>query len=196
MNFRRLWQTFRLNCQKTAPGRANYLRSKNIFGLIGSGVAYSARKVPLYPKLIKIHDNVNIAANVTFITHDVSDSMINNIESVCANGQKLCEKIGCIEIMENVFVGANSTILYDVRIGSNVIIGAGSIVTKDIPPNSVAAGVPAKVIGNFDEFVSKRLTWSGGGYSGCQPPVRGVSVPDETAEFFWKKFNEVRNADK
>ena len=163
MNFRRLWQTFRLNCQKTAPGRANYLRSKNIFGLIGSGVAYSARKVPLYPKLIKIHDNVNIAANVTFITHDVSDSMINNIESVCANGQKLCEKIGCIEIMENVFVGANSTILYDVRIGSNVIIGAGSIVTKDIPPNSVAAGVPAKVIGNFDEFVSKRLTWSGGG---------------------------------
>lgn len=146
-----------MNCQKTAPGRAKYLRDKDIFGLIGDKVAYFPRKIPLYPRLIRIHNNVNIAANVLFITLDVSDNMINNTSFMQEKGQKLCEKVGCIEIMENVFISANSTILYDVHIGSNVIIGVGSMVIKDIPPNSVAAGVPTRAIGSFDDFVTKRM---------------------------------------
>lgn len=44
------------------------------------------------------------------------------------------------------FIGTNSTILPNVKIGKNVTIGAGSVVTKDIPDNSVALGIPAKVI--------------------------------------------------
>lgn len=67
------------------------------------------------------------------------------------------EKIGCIEIGNNVFVGSNTTVLYDVKVGSNVIIGAGSVVNKDISDNSVAVGIPARVIGTFDEFVRKRM---------------------------------------
>ena len=47
-------------------------------------------------------------------------------------------------------------LLYDVTIGNNVIIGAGSVVTKDIPDGSVAVGVPCKVIGRFEDFVKKR----------------------------------------
>ena len=127
--------------------------------MVGEHVGYSPRKIPLYPKMIKLHNNVNLAADVTLITHDVSDNMINNTEYV--KGKRLPEKIGCIEIMDNVFVGAGSSILYDVRIGPNVIIGAGSMVTKDIPANSVAAGVPARVIGTFEDFVSKRIAWGG-----------------------------------
>lgn len=188
MNIRRLWQTLQLNLKGNASQRAEYLRSQCVFAMIGDNVGYSPRKIPLYPKLIKLHNNVNIAAGVTFITHDVSDNMINNTGYV--QGKKLSEKIGCIEVMDNVFIGANSTILYDVRIGSNVIIGAGSMVTKDIPSNSVAAGVPAKVIGTFDDFVAKRIAW--GGYDGHQPPLRGVSVPDDTAEYFWEKFEADR----
>ena len=64
-------------------------------------------------------------------------------------------KIGCIDIGDNVFIGANSTILYDVKIGSNVIIGAGSLVNKDIPDNSVAVGIPAKIVGTFDDLFPK-----------------------------------------
>ena len=128
--------------------------------MVGEHVGYSPRKIPLYPKMIKLHNNVNLAADVTLITHDVSDNMINNTEYV--KGKRLPEKIGCIEIMDNVFVGEGSSILYDVRIGPNVIIGAGSMVTKDIPANSVAAGVPARVIGTFEDFVSKRIAWGGG----------------------------------
>ena len=59
---------------------------------------------------------------------------------------------GPISIGDNVFVGANSTILYDVNIGNNVIIGAGSLVNKDIPDGTVAAGVPCRIIGRFEDY--------------------------------------------
>lgn len=60
-----------------------------------------------------------------------------------------------IKTGNNVFIGANTTLLYDVSIGDNVIIGAGSVVTKDIPDGVVAAGVPCKVIGKYDDFKEK-----------------------------------------
>ena len=70
-----------------------------------------------------------------------------------------CQRaLGCIEVGDNVMIGSGTRILYNVRIGSNVIIGAGSIVTKDIPDNSVAAGVPCRVIGKFQDLVEKRKT--------------------------------------
>lgn len=51
-----------------------------------------------------------------------------------------------VSIGDNVFIGVDTTILKGVSIGSNVIIGAKSLVTKDIPDNSVAYGIPAKVM--------------------------------------------------
>ncbi len=51
-------------------------------------------------------------------------------------------------------IGANVTILPDVKIGENVIIGAGSVVTKDIPDNSLAVGIPAKVIKNLEPLMN------------------------------------------
>lgn len=190
MNLSRYFQSICLNLKRTAPDRANYLRKKHILGLVGKGVSFSPRMVPLYPRLIKLHDNVNIAAGVRFITHDVTDDVINTQLANSGRTERLSEKIGCIEIMDNVFVGADSIILYDVRIGPNVIIGAGSVVTKDIPPNSIAAGVPAKVIGKYDDFVERRL--SGEKQLDCPPPVRGVSVCEETVSKCWELFEQAR----
>ncbi|MGP8321299.1 MAG: acyltransferase [Methanosarcinaceae archaeon] len=58
-----------------------------------------------------------------------------------------CEKLS-VNIEDDVWIGANAIILPGVTIGRGSVIGAGAVITRDIPPYSVAAGVPAKVIRN------------------------------------------------
>ena len=62
---------------------------------------------------------------------------------------------GRVKIGANCFIGINCIILKHVTIGDNCIIGAGAIVSRSIPPNSVAVGCPARVIGNVDTFIGK-----------------------------------------
>lgn len=54
--------------------------------------------------------------------------------------------LGCITVGDNCYFGTGCTILGPVKIGNNVIVGAGAVVTKDIPDGCVVAGVPAKII--------------------------------------------------
>ena len=64
---------------------------------------------------------------------------------------------GPISIGNNVFIGNNVIILPGVTVGDNVVIGAGAVVTKNIPSNSVCAGVPARVIKTIDEYADKLI---------------------------------------
>ena len=64
-------------------------------------------------------------------------------------------KIGQVYIGNHVFIGANTTILPGVTIGDYAVIGAGSIVTHDVPARTVVAGVPAKGICGVDEYVAR-----------------------------------------
>ncbi len=59
---------------------------------------------------------------------------------------------GPIKINDNVFIGFGAILMPNITIGSNCIIGAGSIVTKDIAENSVAVGAPARVITTVDKY--------------------------------------------
>lgn len=61
----------------------------------------------------------------------------------------------CI-IEDNVLIGANAVILEGVRIGENSVVGAGSVVTKDVAPNTVVMGSPAKFIKNIDQSVKDK----------------------------------------
>ncbi|MEG0377159.1 MAG: DapH/DapD/GlmU-related protein, partial [Eubacterium sp.] len=56
-----------------------------------------------------------------------------------------------INIGKKVWIGANATILPGISIGDNAIIAAGAVVTKDVPTNTVAAGVPAKIVREIDD---------------------------------------------
>jgi acetyltransferase-like isoleucine patch superfamily enzyme len=103
--------------------------------------------------MISFGNNVHVASGVTFINHDITSMMFNYMDKA----HKYRLRQGEIRIGNNVFIGSNSTILYDVTIGDNVIIGAGSLVNKDIPSGSVAAGVPAKIIGSFDDYRMKLI---------------------------------------
>lgn len=163
MNLKRAWTQFRMLTIPTGVKRADYLRKRKVFGSIGNLVMIQPRKIPLYPENIFIGNNVRLASGVSFITHDVVHNMLNNLypapvaTTAGLDRTQFKEKRGKIIIGDNVFIGANTLILYDVAIGSNVIIGAGSVVTKDIPDGTVCAGVPCRRIGDFDSFVKKRM---------------------------------------
>lgn len=132
--------------------RNQYIVKHKIFQSVGENFFFQPRFIPSDPKLIKFHNNDIVTSNVTFVNHDIFHLGLSRL----GKGEFYYKK-GCIEVMDNVFIGCNSTILSNVRIGPNAIVAAGSVVTKDVPPNSVVAGVPAKVIGNFNDFVNKRL---------------------------------------
>ena len=108
MTKKRLWHTLRLWTMLSSKKRVEYLRKKNVFGLIGDNVTIMDRKVPLYAELIRIHNNVRIASNVTFVTHDITHFMLNQRDN---DPNKYTENVGCIEIMDDVFIGTNVTIL-------------------------------------------------------------------------------------
>ena len=103
------------------------------------------------PYLITIGNHVRVAMNVTFNTHDGGLWVIRELYPEYAQA----DKFGEIVIGNNCHIGWGATILPNVHIGDNVIIGAEAVVTKDVPSNSVVAGVPARHIENIDEYLSK-----------------------------------------
>lgn len=103
------------------------------------------------PYLISIGNNTTISFDVAFVTHDAGAAVIGRMP----NEDRQTGIFGPIKIGNNCFVGCRTTILANVHIGDNVIIGAGSVVNRDIPSNSIAAGVPCKVICTIDEYKKK-----------------------------------------
>lgn len=102
------------------------------------------------PYLVEIGNNVCMLKGFTLLTHDFVTAVF-----ITRYGEFLPSS-GKVTIGNNVYFGRNCTVLKGVTIGDNCIIGYGSIVTQNIPPNSVAVGVPAKVICSLDEFYEKR----------------------------------------
>lgn len=100
------------------------------------------------PWIITLGDNVHITDGVKFITHDGGARLLRpKVPDV--------EVTKPIVVKNNVFIGNNVIILPGVTVGNNVVIGAGAVVTKDVPDNSVVAGVPARVIKTIDEYFEK-----------------------------------------
>lgn len=106
--------------------------------------------------MVKIHNNVVIAANVNFITHDIINDMLSRKEGVDPGTQFSEYHMGTIEIFDNVAIGSDVTILYGTKIGPNAVIAAGAVVTKDVPEGKIVGGNPARVIGTVDELTEKR----------------------------------------
>ena len=102
------------------------------------------------PSLIEIGNNVDFNEYCTLMAHDYQSHVFREVYKDFVNSS------GPIRIGDNVYFGRNVTVLKNVTIGDNCIIGAGSMVTHSIPANSVAAGVPCKVLCTLDEFYNKR----------------------------------------
>ena len=131
--------------------RIQYLRDAG--AIIAEGVRIGdIAMLGTEPYMVEIGENTFLTGGDTkILTHDGACAM------VCRMGlyPEMCDYLGRVKIGSNCFVGNNCIIMKNVTIGDNCIIGAGSIVTKSIPSNSVACGVPAKVICTVEEWICK-----------------------------------------
>jgi galactoside O-acetyltransferase len=110
---------------------------------IGDGCYFNFNTTFIDDYDITIEDNVLFGANVTVITtgHPVHPDLRAHGEMYCAP----------VTIKKGAWLCSNVTVLPGVTIGENAVIGAGSVVTKDIPANTVSFGSPCKVYRSIDE---------------------------------------------
>lgn len=145
--FRRLWKE-----SMNSSDYVHYLRDHGV--RVGNNVHF---RYPAHttvdltrPCLIEIGDNVDINANFALMTHDFGSFVFRGLYQDFVNSS------GKVKIGNNIVFGRDVTVLKGVEIGDNCIIGAGSIVSKSIPPDSVAVGAPAKVVCSIGEYYSRR----------------------------------------
>lgn len=102
------------------------------------------------PWLIEIGSRVTVAAGVLLLTHDGASRVFRDrIEG----GSPFGNRFGTIRILDNCFIGARSILLPGITIGPDSIVGAGSVVTRDVPPRSVVAGHPARALADLEGYM-------------------------------------------
>jgi acetyltransferase-like isoleucine patch superfamily enzyme len=145
------------NC-RFRSGDANRLSHIKTFSIrnttfrIGSGVGFTSTCAMLaHEELdITVGDDCLVASNTMLSVSDMHS--IISIET----GERL-NRGGSIVLEDHVWLGEACKVLKGVRIGAGSVIGVGAIVTKDVPPNSVAAGVPARVVKAGIEWTHKLM---------------------------------------
>ena len=140
-------------CRRSSESYINYLRTKGI--TIGKGTYVQS---PLNteidetrPSLVTIGENCFINKYFEIHTHDwVTHIFLHS-------GRQFVNSSGRVKIGNNVAFGRHVMILKGVTIGDNCFVGANSVVSKDIPANSIAVGSPAKVVMSLEDYYQKRL---------------------------------------
>ena len=144
MLLKSLYNKFLQNWSNTT--REKYARAVGV--QLGENCRLYSTNFSSEPYLIYIGNHVTITGGVQFIPHDGGLWVLRE-------EFPQADYIRPIIIFDNCFIGSNSIILPGLTIGPNTVIGAGSVVTKSIPADSVAAGVPAKVISTLDKYQSR-----------------------------------------
>lgn len=121
-----------------------YLRHQGVRIGTGAVILYPSYIDGRMPYLVEIGDHVVISRNVTILTHDASSAWAGDLI-----------KVGRVTIRDHSFIGAGSTLLCNTTIGPNAIVGAGSVVSRDIPPDTVYAGNPARFVCTMEAFMKK-----------------------------------------
>lgn len=154
--FRRYWRQIRMLTIRDGWQKMAYMKRHRFFAEVGENCYYQSNCLPAEPFLVHFHDNVAISAGVRIVTHSALNTVFNHEEKTDCY---LC-RYGRVQIGSNVYIGADAIINYGVTIGDNCIIAAGAVVAKDVPSGCVVGGVPAKVIGSYEESKEKARAFS------------------------------------
>ena len=149
---------FRFN--HTMPGTAEYDELMHrIFPSMGEGSIVSIPLTAVRPHMVRIGRNVVVMPGCLMmsaggITIDDGAQIAANVQLI-SNNHDLYERqvITCkpVHIGKNAWIGAGATILPGVTVGDNAVVGAASVVTKDVPADTIVAGNPAKIIRNIND---------------------------------------------
>jgi len=120
--------------------RAGFHRLRGARVARSAEVGYLVMIDNLYPEKVVIEENATIAAQTTILSHD---------ESLAYTGRGP-ERVAETRIRRGAFVGVHCVILPGVTVGEHALVAAGSIVTHDVAPGSIVAGVPARPIRRED----------------------------------------------
>ncbi|MDE6236960.1 MAG: galactoside O-acetyltransferase [Muribaculaceae bacterium] len=139
----------------TMPGTEEYIDIMHkIFPTMGEGSIVNTPLTAIRPHMVNIGKNVVVMPGCLMMSAGgitIEDgAMIAANAQLISNNHDLYERqiITCkpVHIGKNVWIGAGATILPGVTVGDNAVVGAGSVVTKDVEPNTIVAGIPAKLI--------------------------------------------------
>lgn len=119
---------------------------------IGEKSIISTKHFGSEPYLIKIGDSVRVTKDVKFFTHGAARMFRKNNPNF--------DFFGKINIGNNVYIGNNALIMPGVTIGDNVIVAAGSVVTKSVPNNSIVGGNPARILGDVFKLEERMLKYN------------------------------------
>lgn len=133
---------------KLTKSGAEYAKYKGVD--VGTDCRINTSSFGSEPWLIKIGNKVTITSGVKILTHDGSTWLFNDKKGRRYKFNRVC-------IGNNVFIGVNTIIMPGVKIDDNVIVAAGSVVTKSVPTGVIVAGNPAKIIGDYTTYEKKVL---------------------------------------
>lgn len=139
---------FRRFCQPNGEEWASFLATRGGLHAIGTHCSIQTNTVITDPAHVRLGNNVRLSG-CTLFGHDGSVNML-----VRAYG-RILDRVGKIDIRDNVFIGHGAIVLPGVTIGPNAIVAAGTVVSRDVPENSIVAGTPARVVGALDAYVEK-----------------------------------------
>ena len=120
---------------------------------VGEGCRIYSMDVASERWLVSIGDRVTVSVGVQFITHDGTGWLVRD-----TSGRRY--RYAPIAVGDDCFIGARSILMPGVVIGDNVIVAAGSVVTKSAPAGSIIGGNPARVIGETSALITRvREEW-------------------------------------
>ena len=156
----RLTGLYRRLCAPDGEAWARVLRRHGGLFAMGEHCSVQTNVLITDPPHVRLGNNVRLSG-CTLFGHDGSVNMLKRLSG------KTLDRVGKIDIRDNVFIGHQAIVLPGVTIGPNVVVAAGAVVTKDVAPDTVVAGNPARPIGTVSALIerlerrTRALRWYG-----------------------------------